>query len=413
MTFEHMAISRIADVELGKMLNSTPNKGDILMPYLRAAHIQPRGQVLDLGDEQQMYFSPREAASLNLKRGDMVIVEGGAGYGRSAVLERDYEGWGFQNSIIRVRPRGRRADARFLSYSLQMALLRGEVDLAVNTATIPHFTAEKVSRFALPMPSGEEQRLIADYLDRETAKIDTLIEKQQRMLLVLRKRATTMAGQLVWGIPRAESAEIAGLPEMPESWTVVRNKDLWRESKILSLRGDEEPLSVSHITGVTRRSEKKVTMIEAESYEGYRIVHPGDLVINTMWAWMGALGIAELDGIVSPAYGVYRATKADSIDLRYFNHLYRSAEYVRYMESWSRGLWSSRLRLYPEVFLSLPVPLPPLEEQREIAGHLDRETAKIDTLIAKAERFIELAQERRAALITAAVTGQIEIPTED
>lgn len=59
------------------------------------------------------------------------------------------------------------------------------------------------------------------------------------------------------------------------------------------------------------------------------------------------------------------------------------------------------------------MPLPSLEQQREIADHLDRETAKIDALIAKAERFIELAQERRAALITAAVTGQIEIPTED
>nr|WP_241246499.1 MULTISPECIES: restriction endonuclease subunit S [Micrococcus] len=64
-------------------------------------------------------------------------------------------------------------------------------------------------------------------------------------------------------------------------------------------------------------------------------------------------------------------------------------------------------------FMSELFPVPPLDEQREIADHLDRETAKIDALIAKAERFIELAQERRAALITAAVTGQIEIPTED
>lgn len=63
--------------------------------------------------------------------------------------------------------------------------------------------------------------------------------------------------------------------------------------------------------------------------------------------------------------------------------------------------------------MNFTVPVPPLEEQHEIADHLDRESAKIDALIAKAERFIELAQERRAALITAAVTGQIEIPTED
>ncbi|MCV7487024.1 restriction endonuclease subunit S, partial [Micrococcus luteus] len=69
--------------------------------------------------------------------------------------------------------------------------------------------------------------------------------------------------------------------------------------------------------------------------------------------------------------------------------------------------------LTAEKLRAIKIPVPPPAEQREIADHLDRETAKIDALIAKAERFIELAQERRAALITAAVTGQIEIPTED
>ena len=64
-------------------------------------------------------------------------------------------------------------------------------------------------------------------------------------------------------------------------------------------------------------------------------------------------------------------------------------------------------------FMSEVFPIPPLDEQRAIADRLDRETAAIDTLIAKAERFIELTQERRAALITAAVTGKIEIPAEE
>lgn len=98
----------------------------------------------------------------------------------------------------------------------------------------------------------------------------------------------------------------------------------------------------------------------------------------------------------------------------------KSLLYPRYATYMLEGLLLDRLvqpgavpSLNEREFRRTVFPVPPLDEQREIAGHLDRETAKIDALIAKAERFIELARERRAALITAAVTGQIEIPTED
>jgi len=106
---------------------------------------------------------------------------------------------------------------------------------------------------------------------------------------------------------------------------------------------------------------------------------------------------------------VYRAIDGADFDPGYFDYLYRSTPYVAEMTRNSRGIWSSRLRLYPEVFLRLGVVVPPLDEQRAIAAYLDDQTTKIDALIAKTERFIELSKERRAALITAAVTGQIDV----
>lgn len=142
------------------------------------------------------------------------------------------------------------------------------------------------------------------------------------------------------------------------------------------------------------------------------MVKPGDLVINTMWAWMGALGFSRYAGLVSPAYGVYAVRDDVQVDPRFLDAVLRSEPYVALMTVHSRGVWTSRLRLYPDVFLRLPVPMPPLEEQREIAGRLDREAAKIDALISKAEQFVELAQERRVALISAAVTGQIDVVRE-
>ncbi|MEU8321047.1 restriction endonuclease subunit S [Nonomuraea sp. NPDC048881] len=186
----------------------------------------------------------------------------------------------------------------------------------------------------------------------------------------------------------------------------MRNKELLFEAQGLSTDGSEELLSVSHLSGVGPRSEKNVTMTEAASLDGYRVVDPGDLVINTMWAWMGALGVSRHAGIVSPAYGVYRPRPTAPFEPRFFDHLYRSTEYVMEMTRVSRGIWSSRLRIYPEVFLRMAVPVPPLDEQRAIADYLDRETARIDTLIEEQQRLIEMLRERRAAVIA----GEFEAP---
>ncbi|ORT97394.1 hypothetical protein UK99_05600 [Frankia casuarinae] len=194
---------------------------------------------------------------------------------------------------------------------------------------------------------------------------------------------------------------------IPPRWRWSRNKELLTESLALSVDGDEELLSVSHLTGITPRSEKTVTMTAAENLEGYRIVEPGDLVINTMWAWMGALGIAKQAGIVSPAYGVYSPRPAAPCEPRFYDYVYRSEPYVMEMTRLSRGIWSSRLRLYPDVFLSMAVPVPPLNEQRAIADYLDRETARIDTLIEEQQRLIEMLRERRRAVALHAIDQQI------
>ncbi|NGO44814.1 restriction endonuclease subunit S [Streptomyces ureilyticus] len=192
--------------------------------------------------------------------------------------------------------------------------------------------------------------------------------------------------------------EQAWAGSVPSRWRWSRNKELLAESLSVSPEGTEELLSVSHLTGITPRSEKNVTMTTAESLDGYRLVDAGDLVINTMWAWMGALGVSKQAGIVSPAYGVYRPRPHAPFYPGFYDYLYRSTPYVMEMTRLSRGIWSSRLRIYPDVFLSMAIPVPPLEEQRAIADYLDRETARIDTFIEEQQRLIEMLRERRFAL---------------
>src|SRR5262245_50968551 len=109
--------------------------------------------------------------------------------------------------------------------------------------------------------------------------------------------------------PRYERYKDSGvewLGRVPDHWEVLRNKAILHEVDDRSETGDEELLTVSHLTGVTRRSEKTVNMTMAETLVGYKICRRFDLAINTMWGWMGALGVSGCDGIVSPSYNVYR-----------------------------------------------------------------------------------------------------------
>jgi type I restriction enzyme S subunit len=148
-------------------------------------------------------------------------------------------------------------------------------------------------------------------------------------------------------------------------------------------------------------------MFEAETTEGYKICKKGDLAINTLWAWMSAMGIAPCDGIVSPAYNVY--TPGPEMDGGYVEALVRMPIFAQEITRYSTGVWSSRLRLYPEGFFEAWLPVPPLAEQRTIVAHIATATAKLDGLRVAAERTIALLKERRAALIAAAVTGKLKI----
>lgn len=311
-----------------------------------------------------------------------------------------------------ARPKRAVVDPSYLFWALSSHYVRGQWKAAATGITRVGLRLHDLRRVLIPLPELPVQRQIAEHLAVETVKIDSLILVQQELMIRLRERAQALIDTVPWaGLSgpdvQACASGIEPAPNAPAHWRRVRNRDLLRERTDLSTTGEERMLSVSHLTGVTPRSEKNVNMFEAASTEGYRLVSPGQLVINTMWAWMGALGVARHEGIVSPAYGVYRFT--EPVDPRYFEYLYRSRPYVAEMTRYSRGIWSSRLRLYPASFLRLNVVVPPTAEQTAIADLLDAETRRIRALIQTAEQVITVAKERRAALITAAITGQIDV----
>ncbi len=194
------------------------------------------------------------------------------------------------------------------------------------------------------------------------------------------------------------------LGSVPAHWHPLRAKRLFREVDERSKSGKEELLSVSHLTGVTPRRLKTVTMFMAESNVGHKVCRPGDLVINTLWAWMAALGVTRHTGIVSPSYGVYRPTEGGGILPAYADHLLRTPLYAAEYQRRSTGVNSSRLRLYPEQFLRIPVMVPPLDEQAAIVRFLDWANGRLERAIRAKRKVIALLTEQRQAIIKQAVT---------
>ena len=276
---------------------------------------------------------------------------------------------------------------------------------------IPHVNGEFLANLRIQLPNLNQQRSIADYLDRETARLDALVAAKERVLdLLAEKRRALITRAVTRGLDPNVPFRDSGIPwlgKIPAHWKTERAKWLFGERDQRSDTGEEELLTVSHLTGVTRRSEKDVNMFEAETTEGYKVCLSGDLVINTLWAWMGAMGVSPVDGIVSPAYNVYEP--GARFHPSYIDALVRSPIFAQEVTRYSKGVWSSRLRLYPEGFFVVSLPVPPPSEQREIVDHIAKETGKLDELRAATERTTALLKERRAALIAAAVTGQLEV----
>lgn len=277
---------------------------------------------------------------------------------------------------------------------------------------MPRASWDFIGSRKVPIPDIDTQKAIANFLDRETARIDQLIEKRESFLKLVDEKKTALTALAVNGSNLDSSAdgESGWFGTLPAEWAVRRAKFMFRERDTRSVTGEEELLTVSHITGVTSRAEKDVNMFLAESMEGYKLVFEGDVAVNTMWAWMGALGVSPLDGLISPSYGVYAPT-GNHFTFRYLDLLLRSRPFVAEVNRRSKGVWSSRLRLYPDAFLDIPFPVPEIDVQNKILAALDSATEREDKLAAASLKSLDRLREFRAALITAAVSGRIDVAT--
>jgi type I restriction enzyme S subunit len=201
---------------------------------------------------------------------------------------------------------------------------------------------------------------------------------------------------------RESGVEWIGL--IPSAWTTQRFRYLFRESSE-KIEHDVfgEMLSVSGYKGIKLKEyDDDNRRRSAAELEGYRIVRKGQLVVNTMWMNYAGLGVSYLEGHVSPAYRAYYFR--GDLNRDYAHNLLRSGTYVKAYTSYLTGIRPNSLQMSRDSLMDFPILVPPLDEQGAIAAFLNRETGKIDALVAEQERLIALLKEKRQTVISHAVT---------
>lgn len=185
-----------ADISLGKTFQGVRKSDhETLVNYVRAASIQPHGLELD---DQRMWMTREEQRKYDLKKGDVLVVEGGAGFGRSVHLAQDMPGWGFQNHVIRARP-DQHHDGRFLNYCVKGHYSSGLIGLLADGATIPGLSSDKAKNLPIPDMSLEEQQRIADHLDEVTGRIDAMLATIDQLKALLVERRAALITDVVTG----------------------------------------------------------------------------------------------------------------------------------------------------------------------------------------------------------------------
>lgn len=360
-------------------------------------------------------ISPKERENRLLRKGDLLIEKSGGGdktlVGCVVLFDKDFRAV-TSNFVAKMTPKIN-YESSFLKYAFSL-LYDGRVNYASikQTTGIQNLDSDAYLMEKFVFPEKEEQIQIANFLDHETAQIDTLIEKQQTLIQLLKeKRQAVISHAVTKGLnpdaPMKDSG-VEWLGEVPEHWEVLPAKRFFKlVAEPAASNNDYELLSVYTAIGVRPRKDLEQKGNKASTTDGYWKVERGDIVVNKLLAWMGAVGYSDYEGVTSPAYDILRATK--DINSKFYHYLFRTRLANMEFKRWSRGIMEMRLRLYFDELGRIFMPLPSKQEQDLIVKKIEKMDNQFDDLIKKSEYNIKLMQERRTALISAAVTGKIDV----
>lgn len=362
-------------------------------------------------DYQDIPFAEGKGKYTYFQDGDLLVAKVTPCFenGNIAIANNMKQGVGFGSSEIFVLRMDDKVLNTYMFYITQTAKFQeGACATMCGVGGLKRISPLFMRTYELDIPSLSKQQHIVDYLDAKLGKIDAriaILEKQQDAYARLKRSVIHHA--VTRGLdPNVflKDSGVEWIGMIPKHWELQRFKSIFTECKSVTETGQEDLLSVSEYYGVARRIDKMEDgeyESRADSLVGYKVCKKDDL--NIMLAWKRGLGFSDFDGIVSPAYAVYRGK---DIAPHYFHYLMRTDMYVAEYKRNSKGIIDSRLRMYTDRFNNIMAIVPPLSEQQAIAAYLDEKCSKIDAATENIGKQIDALKRLKRALINEVVTGQ-------
>ena len=264
----------------------------------------------------------------------------------------------------------------------------------------------------LPVPPRKEQDQIVRYLDWQTSKINRLIAAKKQQIHVLREQQQKLICEVITKGVHSDvgykDSHIAWIGDIPSHWSAIRCKYLFRERDERSKEGVETHLSMSQKYGLVPDSQLDERRMLSESYAGGKLCYQDDLVLNRLKAHLGVFALAPQFGVISPDYTVL-IPNTERIIPSFGEMVLKSALCRRELRVRVRGIIEGFWRLYTEDFYTIYLPVPPIEEQKEIMQYIDAQAKKASAVENALNREIELLHELRTRRISDVVTGQIDV----